>query len=109
MNDMIHTLQDFMLHTESNTYILMGVYLVCMVGFWMFLTQKDEEPVPRNLPMPKVGDFIVVGGAGGYGFSMSSNYNSQPLIPEVIVEGDQCTLTRRRQTLDDILREENLI
>jgi len=40
---MIHTLQDFMLHTENNTYILMGVYLVCMVGFWMFLTQKDEE------------------------------------------------------------------
>ena len=40
---MIHTLQDFMLHTESNTYILMGVYLVCMVGFWMFLTHKDEE------------------------------------------------------------------
>ena len=43
MDNTIHTLQDFMLHTESNTYILMGVYLVCMVGFWMFLTQKDVE------------------------------------------------------------------
>jgi diaminopimelate decarboxylase len=70
------------------------------------LTQKDEEPVPRRLPMPKAGDLIVVGGAGAYGFSMSSNYNTQPLIPEVVVEGGQCELTRRRQTLDDILREE---
>ena len=70
------------------------------------LTQKDEEPVPRRLPMPKAGDLIVVGGAGAYWFSMSSNYNTQPLIPEVVVEGGQCELTRRRQTLDDILREE---
>jgi len=70
------------------------------------LTQENEEPVPRRLPMPKAGDLIVVGGAGAYGFSMSSNYNTQPLIAEVAVEGDQCQLTRRRQTLDDMLREE---
>ena len=70
------------------------------------LTQKDEEPVPRKLPMPKSGDCIVIGGAGAYGHVMSSNYNSQPLIPEVIVDGDQCTLTRKRQTLDDIMQSE---
>ena len=70
------------------------------------LTQKNEEPVPRRLPMPKAGDLIVVGGAGAYGFSMSSNYNTQPLLPEVAVEADRCELTRRRQTLDDMLREE---
>ena len=70
------------------------------------LTQKNEEPVPRRLPMPKAGALIVVGGAGAYGFSMSSNYNTQPLLPEVAVEADRCELTRRRQTLDDMLREE---
>ena len=70
------------------------------------LTQKNEDPVPRRLPMPKAGDLIVVGGAGAYGFSMSSNYNTQPLLPEVAVEADRCELTRRRQTLDDMLREE---
>ena len=70
------------------------------------LTQKDEEPVPRRLPMPSVGDLIVVGGAGAYGFAMSSNYNTQPLLPEVVVEGDKTQLTRRRQTLNDMLREE---
>jgi diaminopimelate decarboxylase len=70
------------------------------------LTQENEEPVARRLPMPRVGDLIVVGGAGGYGFVMSSNYNTQPLLPEVMVDGDKFTLTRRRQTLDDILQEE---
>jgi len=70
------------------------------------LTQENDEPVPRKLPMPKIGDLIVVGGTGAYGFAMSSNYNSQPLIPEVIVDGGQCRLARRRQTLDDVLREE---
>ncbi len=70
------------------------------------LTQKDEEPVPRRLPLPKTGDLIVVGGAGAYGFAMSSNYNTQPLLPEVTVEGGKYQLTRRRQTLDDMLQEE---
>lgn len=71
------------------------------------LTQKDEEPVARRLPMPKPGDCIVIGGAGAYGHVMSSNYNSQPLIPEVIIDGDRCVQTRSRQTLDDILQSEN--
>jgi diaminopimelate decarboxylase len=70
------------------------------------LTQKNEEPVPRRLPLPKRGNLIVIGGAGAYGHVMSSNYNSQPLIPEVLVEGDQMTLIRRRQTLGDMIREE---
>lgn len=72
------------------------------------LTQENEEPIPRKLPMPKEGDLIVVGGAGAYGFAMSSNYNTQPLLPEVMIDGDQSILSRRRQTLDDILREEQV-
>ncbi|HIK58515.1 MAG TPA: diaminopimelate decarboxylase [Nitrospinaceae bacterium] len=70
------------------------------------LTQKDEEPLARKLPLPRPGDCIVIGGAGAYGHVMSSNYNSQPLIPEVVVEDDQCTQTRIRQTLDDITQQE---
>jgi diaminopimelate decarboxylase len=72
------------------------------------LTQKDEEPLARKLPLPRPGDCIVIGGAGAYGHVMSSNYNSQPLIPEVVVEDDQCTQTRIRQTLDDILIQESM-
>lgn len=70
------------------------------------LTQENDEPAPRRLPMPKVEDIIVVGGTGAYGFAMASNYNSQPLIPEVMVDGDQYILARRRQNLEDLVREE---
>jgi len=37
------TLQDFMHHTESITYLLMLVSLICITGFWFFLTQRDED------------------------------------------------------------------
>jgi diaminopimelate decarboxylase len=70
------------------------------------LTQKNEEPVPRRLPLPRRGSLIVIGGAGAYGHVMSSNYNSQPLIPEVLIDGDRMTLIRRRQTLEDVIQEE---
>ncbi len=70
------------------------------------LTQENEEPVARKLPKPSPGDIIVIGGAGAYGYAMSSNYNTQPLLPEVIVEGNKLTLSRRRQNLNDMLREE---
>ncbi len=70
------------------------------------LTQENEEPVTRKLPKPSPGDVVVIGGAGAYGYAMSSNYNTQPLLPEVVVEGNKFTLSRRRQTLDDMLREE---
>jgi hypothetical protein len=43
MEETIYTLQEFMLHTETNTYILVGVYLLAIVGFWLFLTARDEE------------------------------------------------------------------
>ena len=70
------------------------------------LTQKNDEPVARKLPLPQRGDLMVIGGTGAYGYVMSSNYNSQPLIPEVMVDGDQVVMIRRRQILDDVIREE---
>ncbi len=43
MEQMFYTLHAFMLHSKSITYILMGVTLLCFVGFWMFLTGRDEK------------------------------------------------------------------
>ena len=43
MGEEIYTLQEYMLHTESVTYIIMGLSLICIVGFWLFLTQMDED------------------------------------------------------------------
>ena len=61
-----------------------------------------------RLPQPRVGDFLVIGVAGAYGFSMSSNYNSKPLAAEVMVVDGRAHLVRARQGLDDLIRGERL-
>ena len=43
MDSVIHTLHDFMLRTESITYLLMLASLLGILGFWLFLTERDEE------------------------------------------------------------------
>lgn len=40
---MIYTLQEFMLHTHNVIYLLAGVSLVAITGFWLFLTGRDED------------------------------------------------------------------
>jgi diaminopimelate decarboxylase len=46
--------------------------------------------------------------AGAYGFVMSSNYNSRPLLPEILVEGAASHVIRKRQTLDDLIQGETI-
>lgn len=67
-------------------------------------TQHDGGLVaPRVLPAAQVGDLLLIHDTGAYGASMSSNYNSRPLLPEVLVDGDEVRLIRRRQPLADLL------
>jgi len=62
----------------------------------------------RDLPQAQVGDLLVLHDAGAYGASMSSNYNSRPLVAEVLVDGDSTRLIRRRQTVEELLALEQL-
>ncbi|TNF62363.1 MAG: diaminopimelate decarboxylase [Burkholderiales bacterium] len=57
----------------------------------------------RALPEARVGDLLVLHDAGAYGASMSSNYNSRPLAPEVLVDGPAERLIRRRQQMQELL------
>lgn len=66
-------------------------------------TQDDECLTPRLLPQAQVGDLLVLHDTGAYGASMSSNYNSRTLLPEVLFENGQPRLIRRRQPLADLL------
>jgi len=67
-------------------------------------TQGDGGVVlPRELPEARVGDLLVIHDTGAYGASMSSNYNSRPLIAEVLVDGAAERLIRRRQTVEELL------
>ncbi|MCJ1886416.1 diaminopimelate decarboxylase [Pseudomonas sp. LA21] len=73
-------------------------------------TQGDGGVViPRALPRAQVGDLLLIHDTGAYGASMSSNYNSRPLIAEVLLEGAEAKLIRRRQRVEELLAlEENL-
>ena len=55
------------------------------------------------------GDYLVQRSAGAYGASMSSNYNSRPRTAEVIVDGDQVYLIRRRENYENLWQLENLL
>lgn len=57
----------------------------------------------RALPAAKIGDYLVFHDTGAYGASMSSNYNSRPLLPEVLFEQGQPRLIRRRQTIEELI------
>lgn len=60
----------------------------------------------RPLPEMKEGDLIALMSAGAYGFVMASNYNSRPLPAEALVQGETVSLIRRRQTMEDLVRNE---
>ena len=67
-------------------------------------TQGDGGVVlTRELPAARVGDLLVFEDSGAYGASMSSNYNSRPLIPEVLVDAGRARLIRRRQTVAELM------
>jgi diaminopimelate decarboxylase len=67
-------------------------------------TQGDGGYVEfRELALPQVGDLAIIRDAGAYGASMSSNYNSRPLAPEILLDGGELTLIRRRQTIAELL------
>ncbi|HUB08498.1 MAG TPA: diaminopimelate decarboxylase [Myxococcales bacterium] len=54
------------------------------------------------------GELWAVMTAGAYGFSMASNYNSRPRPPEILVSGRHCFLARRRESVEDLWRGEDI-
>ncbi len=83
---------------ERALYDLVGP--VCETGDFL---GKD-----RSLSLAP-GDLLAVRGCGAYGFVMSSSYNSRPRAPEVMVDGDQAYLVRRRETVTDLYSGECLL
>jgi diaminopimelate decarboxylase len=62
----------------------------------------------QEIPEARVGDWLVIGGAGAYGFVMASNYNSKPLPAEVLLRDGKPHLVRARQTAADLIRGERI-
>lgn len=62
----------------------------------------------RMLPALAAGDLVAFRSAGAYGAVMSSEYNSRPLIPEVLVKGDQFAVIRPRPTFDEMINRDTI-
>ncbi|EMO4265066.1 diaminopimelate decarboxylase [Enterobacter hormaechei] len=69
----------------------------------VFTQQEGGKVETRSLPEVKPGDYLVLHDTGAYGASMSSNYNSRPLLPEVLFDNGVAQLIRRRQTIQELL------
>jgi len=73
---------------------------VCETGDFL---GKDRELVLAP------GDLLAVRGSGAYGFTMSSNYNSRPRAAEVMVDGHEMHLVRRRETVAELFTGETCL
>ncbi len=62
----------------------------------------------RRMPALDRGEILAVMSAGAYGFTMSSNYNSRPRIPEILVRDEQWYVIRKRESCEDLIRGEEI-
>ncbi|MBD3765151.1 MAG: diaminopimelate decarboxylase [Rhodobacterales bacterium] len=62
----------------------------------------------RDLPLLAEGDLIAFRSAGAYGAVMASEYNTRPLVPEVLVRDDHFAVIRARPTFDEILNRDTV-
>ncbi|TKB79744.1 MAG: diaminopimelate decarboxylase [Nitrospira sp.] len=108
MNDLIrpslygayHDIRPVREMPESATRTVDVVGPVCESGDFL---AKD-----RKMPDVANGELLAVMSAGAYGFVMSSNYNSRPRIPEVLIKDGQFHVIRARESYEDLIRGERI-
>ena len=86
---------------DTNKVVYDVVGPICESGDYMGLDREMQELIP--------GEYIAVMGAGAYGYTMASNYNSRPRSAELIVMGGQVKVARNAETYKDLIRGEKII
>ncbi len=107
MNDLIrptlyeayHGIRPVLGHNgQKKTYDVVGP--ICESG--------DTFAKGREMNQVNAGDLVVIQSVGAYGFSMASNYNSRPLLPEILVDGDKVAVISKGQTLEQMIARESI-
>ena len=80
--------------TEKHPYQIVGP--ICETG--------DTFARDRELPVMKNGDLVAIMHSGAYGAVMASTYNTRPLVPEVLVDGESFRVIRKRPGYDDMIK-----
>ncbi len=83
---------------QAMTYDIVGP--ICESG--------DSFAKGRDITAVQAGDLVVIHSAGAYGAAQSSQYNTRPLVPEVMVRGEHYQVVRERPSVADILKTERL-
>jgi diaminopimelate decarboxylase len=107
MNDLIRPAMYEAWHDIRPVRPRVGEAMVCDVVGPVCET-GDTFARGRMLPPLAAGDLVVFMSAGAYGAVMSSEYNSRPLVPEVLVKGGSFAVVRPRPTYDEMLAREPL-
>ena len=125
---------EYLKPTPLHNFALVDAAMNDMIRPALYQAWLDIQPVERRDNAPKLswdvvgpvcetgdflgkdrelsleqGDLLALFGAGAYGFSMSSNYNSRGRAPELMVDGDRVHLVRERETIADIMRTERCL
>jgi diaminopimelate decarboxylase len=69
---------------------------------------ESGDFLAKDRPLPRLerGDLLAIFSAGAYGMVMASNYNTRPRAAEILVDGGQPKLVRRRETYEDLVTQE---
>ena len=90
--------------SRQSTLRMIGDEKVDVVG--PICESGDYLAKDRYIPPMKRGDLLAIFSAGAYGMAMSSNYNARPRAAEVLVDGNQFSTIRQRETYEDLIRGE---
>jgi diaminopimelate decarboxylase len=109
MNDLIrpafydsyHAIWPVKKQSSAQSYVADVVGPICETGDFL---ARDRALAQK----PAEGDLLVLMSAGAYGFTMSSNYNTRPRAAEVMVKGSEYAVVRRREELEDMVKNESV-
>jgi diaminopimelate decarboxylase len=104
MNDLLRPALYNSFHSLKAVRVREGREVVDVVG--PVCESADFIAQDREMSVLEAGDLVAVMSAGAYGFSLASNYNSRLRPAEVMVDGDQFGVIRRRETYEDLVRLE---
>ncbi|MEE9273185.1 MAG: diaminopimelate decarboxylase [Robiginitomaculum sp.] len=109
MNDFIrpalysahHDIDPVVINKSTSEYIDCDIVgPVCETG--------DTFAVLRSMPKMSEGDLVAIRSAGAYGAVQACEYNTRPLVPEVIVSGNKFEIIRKRPSIEDMLKAERV-
>jgi diaminopimelate decarboxylase len=109
MNDLIrpafydsyHAIWPVKKQSGPQSYVADVVGPICETGDFL---ARDRSLAQK----PAEGDLLALMSAGAYGFTMSSNYNTRPRVAEVMVKGSEYAIVRKREELEDMVRNEEV-